>query len=389
MTVGDMELVQRFAEDRSEEAFGTLVSRHLDLVYSVALRQARDAHLAAEIAQTVFVILARKAGSLSAQTVLPGWLCQTARYASLQALAARRRQHLREQAALMEASSEDMDSAQAWLQIAPLLETGMAQLSRKEHDALIVRFFQGKSFKETAGALGTTEAGAKMRVNRALEKLRKFFAKRGLSISAAAIAGTVAAHSVQAAPAALAATVAVSVATGTAGTASTFTLIETTLKYMAWTKMKTAAVAGAVALLTIGTATWVRPTSSPPPQSARGSVARYETPEATVQSLIHALQASDHVAFAAACTPERAAKFREQNASKTAEELRQESQAMARTFGKYQIVSRTTVSGAEIHLHIQGEKPPGEDLKFDSNVIARLKKVGNEWKFDGEERSFN
>ncbi|HYG36142.1 MAG TPA: sigma factor, partial [Clostridia bacterium] len=70
MTDHDMELVRRYARDKSEEAFATLVSRYVDLVYSVAMRQVRDSHLAEEVTQSVFVILAQKAGSLGPQTIL-------------------------------------------------------------------------------------------------------------------------------------------------------------------------------------------------------------------------------------------------------------------------------------------------------------------------------
>lgn len=82
MMIDEMELVRQFARCRSKEAFATLVSRHVNLVYSVALRQVRDAHLAEDITQTVFIILARKAGSVTSKTVISGWLCRTARYAT-------------------------------------------------------------------------------------------------------------------------------------------------------------------------------------------------------------------------------------------------------------------------------------------------------------------
>jgi len=89
----DMALVQEYAAQNSEEAFATLVSRHVNLVHSAALRQVRDPHLAEEITQTVFIILARKAGSLGSKTILPGWLYRTANYVSAAAL---KMQHRRE-----------------------------------------------------------------------------------------------------------------------------------------------------------------------------------------------------------------------------------------------------------------------------------------------------
>ncbi len=248
MISDDMDLVRQYAHGKSEEAFAALVSKHVNLVYSVALRQVRDPHLAEEVTQTVFVILARKAGSLGAQTVVAGWLYRTTRYVAAKALTLRRRRQDREQEAFMR-SELNHPEPDTWRAIEPLLETGMGQLPEGDQNALVLRYFEERSFKEISSALGTTEAGAKMRVNRALGKLRTFFAKRGLMWSAAALAGAISAHSVQAAPAGLAASITAAAIKGTTLTTSTSTLIETTLKLMAWTKLKTTLVAGAIALL--------------------------------------------------------------------------------------------------------------------------------------------
>jgi DNA-directed RNA polymerase specialized sigma24 family protein len=98
----DMALVREYAASQSEWAFETLVSRHINLVYSAALRRVCDAHLAEEITQAVFIILARKAGSLGNHVVLSGWLYRTAQFAAADALKTQRRRQWREQEAYME-----------------------------------------------------------------------------------------------------------------------------------------------------------------------------------------------------------------------------------------------------------------------------------------------
>jgi uncharacterized protein (TIGR03435 family) len=253
----DLNLLKKYARDNSEEAFATLVSRHVNLVYSVALRSVRDPHLAEEITQAVFIILARKAHSLGDRTILPGWLCRTARYASANALTIQRRRQHREQEAYMQSILNEPES-EAWPHIAPLLDGAMGQLGRKDHDALVLRFFEGRNFAEVGAALGASEDAAKMRVNRALEKLRKFFTKRGVVSTTAIIAGTISAHSVQAAPVALAKSVtAVAITKGAVASGSTLTLIKGALKIMAWTKAKTIVVIGVGILFATGITTVV------------------------------------------------------------------------------------------------------------------------------------
>ena len=245
----DLTLLQEYARRNSEEAFAALVSRHVNLVYSVALRQVRDPHLAEEITQAVFIILARKAGSLGPKTILPGWLCRTARYASANALTVQRRRQRREQEAHMQSILNEPDpQPDAWIQIAPLLDGAMEQLGQKDHDAVVLRFFGGRNFKEVGAALGSSEDAAKMRVGRALEKLRSFFTKRGVVLSAAGIAGAISANSIQAAPAALAKSVtAVAFMKGAAASGSTVAIIKGALKLMTWTKANTVVVGTLVA----------------------------------------------------------------------------------------------------------------------------------------------
>jgi RNA polymerase sigma factor (sigma-70 family) len=249
----DLTLLREYATRHSEEAFAGLVARHINLVHSVALRRVRDPHLAEEITQAVFIILARKADSLDPKTILPGWLCRTARYASANALKIQRRRELREKEAQMQSTLNETGT-ETWQQIAPLLDGALEQLGKKDHDAVVLRFFENRNFKEVGAALGASEDAAKMRVSRAVEKLRKFFSKQGVVSTSAIIAGALSAHSVQAAPAALVKSVTVvALAKGAGAGGSTLILINGALKLMAWTKVKTGAVACVAILLAVGT----------------------------------------------------------------------------------------------------------------------------------------
>ena len=133
----DLALLREYAHRDSEEAFAALVSRYVNLVYSVALRQVRDPQLAEEITQAVFIILARKAGSLANKTILSGWLCRTARYASANALTIQRRRQHREREAQMQTILNEPTTDETWMQITPLLDAAMEKLARKDHDALV------------------------------------------------------------------------------------------------------------------------------------------------------------------------------------------------------------------------------------------------------------
>jgi RNA polymerase sigma factor (sigma-70 family) len=251
----DLTLLREYSRSQSEPAFATLVSRHVNLVYSVAMRQVREPHLAEEITQAVFILLARKAGKFDDQTILSAWLCRTARHVSARAWRTEFRRRRREQEACMQSGLNEPEP-DVWRQIAPWLDDALEQLGRKDHDALVLRFFENKSLGEVGLAIGASEDTARMRVNRALEKLRKLFTKRGVNSTAATIAATISANCVQAAPVALAkAVTALAAAQGAAASISTFTLIEGALKTVAWTKVKTAVVAGACVLLAAGATT--------------------------------------------------------------------------------------------------------------------------------------
>src|SRR5215468_7630185 len=195
-SMDDMQLLREYASRNSEEAFATLVSRHIDLVYSAALRHVGNHHQAQEISQAVFVILARKARSLSPATVLAGWLFRTARLTAANYLRTEIRRARREQEAYMQSNPSD-NTGERWQEVAPALNDVIDSLREKERNAIVLRYLQGKNYRQVAAALGGSPEAAQMRVSRALEKMRKLFARRGIVTSAAALAGVMAAQGTQ------------------------------------------------------------------------------------------------------------------------------------------------------------------------------------------------
>ncbi len=246
-TSDDMQLLREYAHGHSEEAFSALVSRNINLVYSAALRSVNNPHQAEEITQAVFLTLARKSGALRRGTVLSGWLYQTARLTASNFIRAETRRQNREQQAHIQ-STMNAPEPEAWTRVGPLLEEAMAQLNEKDRNAIVLRFFEGKPLKEVGEALGASEDAAKMRVSRALDKLRDFFHRRGITVPSAALAAAISENSIQAAPAGLAASVA-SVVHGAALSVSTLSLTTGAIQIMTSTKIGVAIGACAAAAI--------------------------------------------------------------------------------------------------------------------------------------------
>ncbi|HTI98694.1 MAG TPA: sigma factor-like helix-turn-helix DNA-binding protein, partial [Dongiaceae bacterium] len=244
------------------------------------------------------------------------------------------------------------------------------------------RFFEDRTFKDIGATLGITEAGAKMRVSRALEKLRTALAKRGLVLSATALATAIMAHSVHAAPAGLAASVTVTAVTGTTVTTSTLTLIKSTLKIMAWTKLKTAVVVGAVALLVAGTATVVMRHTHVDPEATPYHFAGYATPEASVQSMLWAASHGDIQNAFAASTPEQRQRIEQKMAGMSQAEMAHEFKSWAYALHDYQITGKDVISETEVHLHIHAS--PSAAGLHSGKVVVIMQKVGADWKQAGD-----
>ena len=233
----DAELLRKYVQAGSEDAFEELVQRHLPVVYSSALRQTDgDVELAKDICQTVFIDFGRKAGSLLGHELLIGWLFSATRFTAATVLRANRRRQIRERIAI----SMHEDAATPALecrdpQLASALDAAMEELTSEDRNAVLLRFFQGKDLKDVGAALGITEDAARMRVTRAIGKLHSLLESRGVTVSAAALGSILATEAVTAVPAGLATTISAAALSGatittTAVIAATNAIAMTTLQ---------------------------------------------------------------------------------------------------------------------------------------------------------------
>ena len=211
----DRQLLARYVAEVSEEAFAELTRRYMGLVYSAALRQVRNEQLAQDVTQVVFANLARKAASIPKGTVLAGWLHRDTRYTALDFIRAEARRLRREQQSV-EMNASDPNPQPGWEEIRPLLDEVLTKLSPADRDALLLRYFEQRDFAGVGAALGASAEAARKRVDRALERLREQLVKRGITTTAAALGGALAAHAVETVPAGLV----ISLAAGSAGAAA-------------------------------------------------------------------------------------------------------------------------------------------------------------------------
>lgn len=244
-TMGDWELLQEYAKHRSEAAFTELVHRHLNWVYSAARRQVGDPHLAEDVTQAVFVLLARKAGRLRLGTIVAGWLFRTTRFVAARAARNEYRRKRREEAASA-MNAITIPPNDTWNQLAPHLDQAVAALSATDRSAILLRFYEKKSLREVGERLGLSEEAAKKRVTRAVEKMRDFLTRRGVVLGGVALVGVLAEQTVQAAPA----TLTVAVLNGISTSALLPQLARETLTAWRWAKLNLVAVIAAALITT-------------------------------------------------------------------------------------------------------------------------------------------
>ena len=249
MSDTDLELLASYAREKGDDAFAEIVRRHLNLVYGAALRQVRSPQLAEEVAQCVFLELARQTSRLSSDTILAAWLYKVTHRISLNFVRGEIRRQVREHAALemnaMEATTTD------WKEIEPLLDEGMHSLDESDRAAVLLRYFENKSLREVGQFFGASEDAAQKRVSRAVERLRAFFIKRGIPIGASSLVLVISANAAQAAPVSLSAAITTAASLGkTISATATGTI--TTTKAIAMTTLQKAVVT-TLAILLCGT----------------------------------------------------------------------------------------------------------------------------------------
>ncbi len=253
----DATLLREFADTRAEPAFAELVRRHIDAVYSTALRRvAFDSHLAEDVTQQVFIALARKAARLTTHPHLAGWLYTTTRHEAATAVRTEQRRRAREQHAVMPDPSPDPSAAADWVRLAPLIDEAIDRLDDRDRTAILLRFIEHRAFADIGRVLRVSEDAARMRVERALDKLRTVLAGRGVTSTSAALAVALTGHAVSAAPATL------GTSTGAAALAALAAAPTTTSAIALFSAMTTSkaslTIAATAALIAIGTATHER-----------------------------------------------------------------------------------------------------------------------------------
>lgn len=239
------QLLRDYVRNASEAAFRAIVSRYIDLVYSVAVRGVNgDVHLAEDIVQTVFAQLARKASSLPSDVMLGGWLHRHTCFVASNFRRGEQRRQTREREAV-EMNTLHESSDQVWKQLGPVLDEAINELDGADRDAILLRFFEQRDLRSVGVALGVSEDTAQKRVSRAVDKLRELLGRGGVALTVAGLAVSLSANAVSTAPAGLASSVSATALAAVAGAGGAVGL----LKLLASVKLKLALAAGIVAVI--------------------------------------------------------------------------------------------------------------------------------------------
>lgn len=240
----DRRLLDRYLATRDEGAFRELVGRHLDFVHAVARRVTGNDELARDAAQAVFVKLARDAAKVPRGISLAAWLHRTCRCMAIDLVRSedrrRKREQLAHRSALMNPPPEP-----AWERLAPLIDEAVDSLPAADRELVLAKYYRNESFAGIAARLGWTEANARKRASRSLEKIRHLLARRGFTTTAATLATVLPAHAIAPAPASLAGAV-------VAATAEISPAPALGLQFAMTTAQKSTVAVAALALLASG-----------------------------------------------------------------------------------------------------------------------------------------
>ena len=411
----DLELLARYTRQHAEDAFATLVRRHVDLVHSAALRQVRSPQLAEEVAQTTFTKLARIAPQLAPDTILTAWLYQVTRREAIDAVRREARRQLREQIATelntMNAITSD------WAHIEPILDEAMAELDDTDRAAVLLRYFENKSLREVGATLGTSDDAAQKRVSRAVERLRELFAKRGITVGTSGLVVVISANAVQAAPMGLAITIstAAALAGTTLATATTATAIKTiamtTLhdasNHVAWltdelakgksNNLELLRLRGEVGLLrnkireqetllaALPNQRQLKPIPAGYISKESLTFAGYSTPEKAMQSWLWAMTTGDKTNVLSSVGPnmgkEMGAEFATKSDGEFADKVRSEFSVLF----AFQFVDRISVTDSEVDLTMSAITFGDQT----NNMKMIVRRIEDDWKVDGDVQSRN
>jgi RNA polymerase sigma factor (sigma-70 family) len=220
VSIHDTELIRRYVDEGANDALAELVRRHVDVIYSAALRQVGgDCHFAEDVVQQVFADFVRKARSLRGHAALTGWFYTSTRFTAAKLVRAEQRRKARDLEAYH--VNESDSSSAASIDVRPMLDEAMHELGERDRLTVLLRYFEQQPVAEVGRRLGISENAAAKAVERALDRLRDRFAKRGMKSTSAVLAAALANQAVAAAPAALASNVTSSLLASGAAVATT------------------------------------------------------------------------------------------------------------------------------------------------------------------------